>query len=102
MIPRPASTARLENWEVSMREGPPYTDPAILPRYLVGDVYGHPKHHDGKRITTGTVRGAEGRVAWSRRTAYELGVPSEGYATWCRENGVTIDPENPFIWHPAT
>lgn len=99
MIPRPPITARLEHWEVITRDVPPLTDPAIPPRILVGDVYNHPRHADGTRIDTGTVRGAEGRVAWTRRTAYELGQPSEGYVDWCNENGTPIDPENPFRWH---
>jgi hypothetical protein len=83
-------TARLEKWSVF----PAYN---ADPRVLVGHVYGHPRHTDGKLIRTSTVTGAEGRrVQTVSGTEYELGEAAETFAEVLVERVPDWDPENPL------
>ena len=102
-FPRPGETCCLELWSVvsvPSSASSPYADPALARRCLAGTVFGHPnalRHYDGKEIQTGTIRGFEGRVVWSRRTAYVLGEPAPAYLDWLRANDpIPFDPENPI------
>lgn len=96
-VPRPERTVRLENWSLHLRAPRgPYSDPALCKPYLVGDVFGYPNRADGHHISTGSIYGVDGNVAWGRRTTYVLGTPSPGYVAWCAEQGHVFDPANPI------
>jgi len=72
---------RLENWFV-IGTGDAYTAPEAQGRVLVGIVYGHPKHDDGKQIRTSRLQTLDlkTRVAVTRNTTYTLGMPDADYA----------------------
>ncbi len=94
-IPRPDRLVRIEQWSVQVD---PYKAPED-PRsriFLRGNVYGYPGRPDGHPVDTGHIYGAEGRVAWGRRTAYELGEPEPAYLAWLEANGVPFDAEQPI------
>ena len=58
---------RLENWEVSV-------NPWKMTRYLHGEVHGHPRHPDGRIITTSAVIELRADVATTKSgTIYHLG-----------------------------
>lgn len=94
-IPRPSRLVRIERWAV-------HADPYAAPEterariYLSGEVYGYPGRADGHPVTTGHIYGAEGRVAWGKRTAYELGEPHPNYLRWLAEQGRAYDAECPI------
>lgn len=96
---RPTRIVRIENWSV---HGAPYAAPETPQArpYLSGEVYGYPGRPDGHKVTTGHIYDAEGRMAYGRRTAYQLGEPSPDYLAWCQKNGIALDPENPIKVRP--
>lgn len=97
MIPaeRPARIVRIEQWSVCKA---PYAAPETEQGriYLAGEVYGYPGRPDGDKVTTGHIYDAEGRMAYGKRTAYQLGEPDPEYLTWLASRGQTYDPTNPI------
>jgi len=92
---RPTRIVRLEQWSVCKE---PYAAPETPQGriYLAGEVYGYPGRPDGDKVTTGHIYDAEGRMAYGKRTAYQLGEPDPDYLTWLAASGQTYDPTNPI------
>jgi hypothetical protein len=63
---------RLENWEVE--------DLSPGKQWVVGNVYGHPHHHDGKFVHTSLVVELDlpGKTVKTLNSTYRLGTPRGG------------------------
>jgi hypothetical protein len=83
----------LDNWAVCIKN--PYQAPEIAEVSLSGEVYDHPCFLAGDKVYTTTILRSEGRKVWTKNTCYTLGKPAPSYVAWCKENGITIDPNNP-------
>lgn len=91
---------RLENWAVHLDQGG-YRAPETCMRYLSGEVFGHPRFEEGKKVSTGHLVGFpfmddDHWFVKTRRTVYQLGKPSPEYLAWLDENGHTFDPNEPI------
>lgn len=88
----------LRNWCVKLEDSDGYTAPEMIERYLVGEVFGHPKHEDGKAISTSPIDVADGRdVKTLSGTVYRLdGEPRADYAKWMADTGYRYDPAAPI------
>lgn len=97
----PAIVVRLEHWAVKIEDADGYTTPELLRRNLVGEVYGHPEHRDGKRIRSTSIIAAQGRIVQTRTgRRYELGDPDPDYLAWLTREGIPFDPEHPVTVKP--
>jgi len=68
----------LEKWAMIMAD--PFQAPEIATAVLNGLVYGHPRHHDGKRVSTSRVKGKrDGRVVTFSGSEYILGEVAPNY-----------------------
>ena len=86
----------LHNWSV-MQSGDAYDPPEVRRARLGGQAFGHPAFLNGDRVVTSPITKVEGRHVWTMSTHYLLvGDPDPGYATWCKKNGIEIDPLNPI------
>jgi len=86
----------LNNWAV-MGESDPYKAPEQFGPRLSGDVLGHPKHDDGKHVTTSplvrrlAVRNTgtnilplrDGMIVETANTYYKLDGVDPKYKAWC-------------------
>lgn len=84
----------LDNWSVRVHN--PYQAPEIAQVSLAGDAYDHPCFMAGDKVYTSPIVRSEGTHVWTNNTHYRLGKPSPNYVAWCKENGITIDPNNPI------
>ena len=99
-----AEPVRIENWSVSrMFTGNHYLAPEYEPLRLSGEVYGHPLHPDGKRVSTSRIRLAEGRrILTNSGTVYLLGAVEPAYRQWLDENHPGLwDEQNPVKVIPS-
>ncbi len=65
--------ATIHNWRV-VSTGNPFMAPECRMQSIQGEVTGHPRHPDGKRVTTSTIDKIEGRtVTTYSGTVYTLG-----------------------------
>jgi len=79
-----------------------YRDPYLAPECgglcLIG--YRDPEPDSrlaDSKVLTSEVVGAKGRrITTASGSVYILMKPDPAYVKWCSENGITIDPENPF------
>ena len=72
---------RIDGWMVSTPEQP-YTAPELRVRVLSGVVTGHPRHEDGKLVTTSSIKSLnplEGIIVTFSGTQYILGEPDPHY-----------------------
>ena len=78
---------KLENWSVISCFDNPFQDPEILPRCLIGDIYGDPHFEDGTTVITSTLQilDVKARIAKTRNTEYQLGEPSDDYRQYCKK-----------------
>lgn len=80
---------RLENWStVFVDDDNPYRAPELRVMRLHGEVYGHPRHEDGKIVITSRVVDLDlgGRMAKTKSgSAYSLGEPSERFVTYLKD-----------------
>lgn len=91
-MPKPAPV-RLEQWSVYLD---PFKAPESCDKRLVGRVYGHKRHKDGKMVTTSRFVAASGRVVTTASgTVYRLGRICPKYRAWLRENGIPYDSKRP-------
>lgn len=90
---------RLEQWSVVGSPQDSHLAPEIRPRMLQGKAYGHPRFPDGREITTSVIISADGRVVTCSSRKYCLGEMSPGYADYLKQNGISIDPNNPIKIH---
>ena len=83
---------KLENWFVISCSDNPFQDSKILPRWLVGDIYGDPRFEDGMNVTTSDLQilDVKARIAKTRNTEYQLGEPSEDYKQYCKNNNIEL------------
>ena len=87
-------TVKLEKWCMCAL---PWQAPEVRETYLEGDVFGHPKHKDGKRIITSSIIKSEGRFVTSKTgTVYELGFLKPDYKEFLEKNNYPFDEENPI------
>lgn len=85
----------ITDWHVSIDN--PFRAPEEGGQTLVGNVIGHPRKEDGKRIRTSTIVRTEGkRVYTASGNVYELGQVSNEYKAWIDEHYPNWDPENPI------
>lgn len=88
----------LDNWSV-LPGGGPYTAPEVGGKVLSGLVYGHPRHQDGKHVTTSRIEHAEGNIITTHSgSKYELRTPDPEYIKWLKANG--HDHTNPVPYFP--
>lgn len=89
---------KLEDWSVTLRSTDPYAPPEHRQISLQGEVFGHPRFEDGKRITTSFVVEVNGPLVTTMSgTVYTLTYPNADYIKWCGENGCHIPtPEEPI------
>jgi len=87
-------TVILRNWSLTMGRADPYMAPELVPTYLSGEVYGHPKFKDGDRVTTSKMLSSSGNIVETAYTLYELKEPDVTYSLWCEEHGYSLDPSS--------
>ena len=87
---------RIEQWSVCVGTKDPYAPPDGLVLVLKGNVYGHPVHPDGRRVTTSFVQYARGRVVTCVGRRYILGEVDPAYFRWLQANGHQLDQNNPI------
>jgi hypothetical protein len=81
----------LENWSVSSAPVGPYDAPEMAYHQLSGNVFGHPRFDEGKRIRTSDIKSVNGREVVTRSgSVYTLGEPHVEYVHWCREQGCHV------------
>lgn len=77
---------RLENWYVEFLAGDYNEPPELRVARLVGNIYGHARHHDGKEVQTNLIVGVVGDCVKTKSgSLYELGEPAESLASLCLE-----------------
>ena len=88
---------KLEEWSVVGHD--PYLPPEAQVKCLIGTVYNHPQHKDGKRIRTSRIHNVTGRLVQTNNTLYKLGKPHKEYIEWCQNNNTYIPTEEePIKW----
>ena len=94
---------RLTNWCVTVAEPfNAYLPPEAIVIQLKGNVYGHPKHEDGKYIRTSPIRGQgeKPNEVLTEHNTYVLEDVDPSYLKYCEEHGLHIPtPEQPLKWH---
>ena len=71
---------RIENWSI-IGIGDPYLAPELRRIRLMGNVYGHLRHYDGKLIITSTIVGElDGDVLTASGSRYVLGSINREYS----------------------
>ena len=89
--------ARIEEWSVVG-----YNDPYKAPEqkrtlYLVGNVYGHANHTNGKKVITSPIMHADGRTVFTLNTKYVLGKVNIDYKEWySKVLGRLLNENDPF------
>lgn len=89
---------KLENWSLVLGQGGSAFDPPeLLPRCLQGNVYGHPKHMDGKFVITSRIVKTNGRqVDTYSGSIYWLENPDPKYLSWLEDNDYDFNSEEPI------
>lgn len=84
---------RIENWAIVNIPNSPYQAPELVKPQLTGDIFGHPKHIDGKKVTTSIVVSLDisNKICETENTSYVLGAPSAEFIEWLAENNKTLD-----------
>ena len=89
---------RIERWAVKPARGSDFSAPEVRGIRLRGDVFGHPRHPDGNRVSTGPIVKVEGRtVTTESGSVYVLGAPDPRYLEWLAEEGIAFNPEKPIV-----
>jgi len=86
----PAEPIRLEKWSTIYTDPDPYKPPELRVMRLRGEAHGHPRHDNGRLVTTTRVvdLDLEARRARTRSgSVYALGEPEEGFVDYLRETG---------------
>lgn len=84
---------RLEDWTFCIDSGDGYTAPELLPRFVTGLCFGHPRHADGERVSTSHVVHVDldkRQVRTASGSVYILGVPAPAYVEEMARRGVTL------------
>lgn len=87
----------IENWSLKSNQGL-YNAPETRRFQILGQVFGHPKYHDGEVITTSYIFAINGcEIETHSGSIYRLGSPDPNYMLWCQENGCHIPtPDEPI------
>lgn len=88
-------TVLLDNWSTVVHSMDPYIAPE-LNIALRGKVYGHLRFEDGSTVVTSSIIEAAGRFVKTKNTVYELGEVNKDFLSWCKDNNVYFDLNNPF------
>jgi hypothetical protein len=73
-----------------------YAAPELGRNYLQGDVFGHPRHEDGKNVTTSRISKVKGRLVKTRSgSVYRLGRIKPEYRKFLKENGIEYNQHQP-------
>lgn len=72
---------RIENWAVVEPNPKQYEAPEARSLSLQGEVFGHPRFHDGEQVTTSSIIGKNkrGKVVTMSGSEYELGISNPTY-----------------------
>lgn len=88
---------RLENWSLGIASDRIWDAPEIRETYLQGEVFGHPRVEDGKRVVTSAITLAGGLYVETRNNRYLLGTPDPAYLKFLEDNGYEYFPDNPIV-----
>ena len=82
------SKITLKNWSTVGGSSNPYLAPELQTLCLRGEVYGHPKHEDGKRIHSSPVvdLDIDNNTARTLNTEYVLDGPDPQWLAWLKEH----------------
>jgi hypothetical protein len=93
----------LQNWKiVPGRHVNEATAPEAYYAEIIGDIFGHPKHEDGKTIQTSRIVQFEafdpfpdfkeyGKVKTQNGSIYYLGEPDLLWSAWLEKKGLSIE-----------
>lgn len=83
---------RLERWAVvDSQPFDVFRAPECAVPCLRGEVFGHPRHPNGTRVTTSPIVGRDGdRVVTASGSVYELGEMEPGYAGFIKEDKAAV------------
>lgn len=88
-------TIRIENWSVVSSKSNPYASPETASIRLTGNVYGHPRHYDGRFVETSRIISSSGPFVITRSGShYILGEPCPKYLSWLEDYYPNIDLSN--------
>ena len=79
-------TVNIEGWSLVADNADCYTPPENRVFCLHGRVYDHPRHNNGKVVTTSPIDKVDGDRVETRNTIYILGCPDQDYIEWCRKH----------------
>lgn len=84
--------AKLENWSIVMGITNPYQAPEQAKPAFKGEAHGHPRFDAGEEVFTGSVESFDPikKVAYTRRTRYELGSMNSEFKNWMKTNGYRL------------
>jgi len=86
---------RLENWSIRYWCGAAlFAAPEQQSKHLAGNVYGHYKHEDGKKVVTSSIRDINPElrtVETKSGSTYTLGAPDPKWLIWLAENDRETD-----------
>lgn len=84
------------DWAVVTSQISPYNAPELGKTCLRGNVYGHPKFKRGASITTSTILAfdAKNRTVRTKNSEYRLGLISNDFKAWMKENNYTLQSYN--------
>ena len=84
---------KLENWKIVKHAPSLYTAPELMTPTLVGNVYNHEKHSDGKMVQTSNLvaLNIQQRIGVTKNTVYDLGKVDEKWLRWITENGYNLN-----------
>ncbi len=84
---------RLENWSVVVNNKP-FTAPELLNKRLNGEIHDDEKNRfeNGTKITTSPIIkfDLKNKTAQTHNTQYVLGIPSEDYLKWMKDNNIEL------------
>ena len=63
----------MQNWALFSLSQNPYQAPEVMGQALGGEVYGHPRHKDGKRVITSRIIEKGNGIVKTLNTTYILG-----------------------------
>ena len=91
---------RIEKWRLLESAGADVTTPNLGFR-LRGQVFGHPNHRDGEKLTTSEILRVEGNIVYCRSRLYQLGEPSQEWINALKARGLVYDESDPLRLMPA-
>lgn len=88
---------KIENWSIITTKKNLYATSEGIPLRLIGNVYGHPQHYEGRFVETSNIIASSGKYVKTKSgSSYILGNICPKYSSWLRDYYPNIDPNNPF------